>query len=105
MLNEDATMYAGNITACIQIEGTDENENLYRFKTKNFTIPIQDALCEYDADGVYTSWATEVDDKLDELESIADHTTDVFIGTRNEYNQQVVNNKLFNGMVVTVTDD
>ena len=43
--------------------------------------------------------------ELDELESIADHTTDVFIGTRNEYNQQVVNNKLFNGMVVTVTDD
>ena len=105
LLSENATMYAGNITACVQIEGTDEKGNLYKNKTKNFIIVIQDALSEYDADGVYTSWATEIEDKIEALEEAEEKTTDVFAGTQEEYNQAVINNKFSNGMVITITDE
>lgn len=104
LLDENATLYVGDITATIQIEGLDEKGNLYQIKTKNFTLTVQDSLSEYDEEGIYHSWAENIEDRVESLEEKEDKTTDVFAGTLAEYNQAVAAGKISNGMVITLTD-
>ena len=104
LMNEDATMYSGKITATVQIEGTDEQGKAYIMKTMNFSLNVEDALSEYGADGVYRTWATDIDSRLDNLEKVASSSQATFIGTTSEYNTAVGAGKIPSGMFVTLTD-
>lgn len=103
LLNEDATMYPGKITATIKIDGKDELGNSYVMKTMNFSVNIEESLCEYGADGVYHTWATDVETRIENLESIAS-SSPFFIGTSAEYNAAVASGSIAPGMIVTITD-
>ena len=103
-MNEDATMYSGKITATVQIEGTDEQGKPYIMKTMNFSLNVEDALSEYGADGVYRTWATDIDSRLDNLEKVASSSQATFIGTTSEYNTADSSGQIPSGMFVTLTD-
>ena len=104
LLDEDVTMYASNVVVSIQIEGEDELGNEYIKKTKDFSINVEEALCEYGADGVYRTWATDIDTRITDLESIASSSQATFIGTTAEYNAAVSSGNIPSGMFVTLTD-
>ena len=104
LMNEDATMYSGKITATVQIEGTDEQGKAYIMKTMNFSLNVEDALSEYGADGVYRTWATDIDSRLDNLEKVASSSQATFIGTTSEYNTADSSGQIPSGMFVTLTD-
>lgn len=104
LMDENATMYAGTITAAVKIEGTDELGNPYVMKTMNFSINVEDALNEYGTDGVYHTWATEIDSRISELEELSSSISSNFIGTQSEYNNALTDNKIKAGMLVTITD-
>lgn len=104
LLDENATMYAGAIKAVVKIEGTDELGKPYVLKTTNFSINIEEALNEYGADGVYTTWANGVEVRIGSLENLASSITTSFIGTQAEYNTALANGEIKEGMVVTITD-
>ena len=104
LMNEDATMYSGKITATVQIEGTDEQGKPYIMKTMNFSLNVEDALSEYGADGVYRTWATDIDSRLDNLEKVASSSQATFIGTTSEYNTADSSGQIPSGMFVTLTD-
>lgn len=106
VLDENATMYAGDVTACVQIEKTynDDPNKKYVMKTKMFKIKVEESLNEYDAEGVYASWATQVESKISELEHAAAASEAMFVGTNDEYNTASANGEIPNGMFVTITD-
>ncbi|MCI8605216.1 MAG: hypothetical protein HFE79_13935 [Ruminiclostridium sp.] len=106
LMNEDATMYPGKITAVVQIEGEDEQGNDYVFKTMNFSVNIEDALNEYGTEGVYKTWATDIESRIENLEKNNSPSTasEAFIGTMEEYNTAYSSGDIPNGMFVTITD-
>ena len=104
LMNEDATMYPGKLTAVIKMEGLDESGKPYVMKTTNFSVDIEDALNEYGADGVYRTWATDIETRITELESVASSSQATFIGTTAEYNAAVSSGNIPSGMFVTLTD-
>ena len=104
LMNEDATMYPGRILATVQLEGTDEQGKTYIMKTMNFSGNVEEALCEYGAEGVYRTWATDIDTRITDLESIASSSQATFIGTTSEYNDANVAGNIQSGMFVTITD-
>lgn len=106
LMNEDATMYPGKITAAIQIEGEDEQGNEYVLKTMNFSVNIEDALNEYGTDGVYKTWATDIESRIENLEknNSPSAPSGAFIGTMDEYNTAYSSGDIPNGMFVTITD-
>ena len=105
LMNEDATMYPGKLTAVIKMEGLDESGKPYVMKTTNFSVQIEEALNEYGADGVYRTWATDIETRITDLESIASSSQATFIGTTAEYNAAVSSGNIPSGMFVTLTDD
>ena len=104
LMNEDATMYPGKLTAVIKMEGVDESGKPYVMKTTNFSVDIEDALNEYGADGVYRTWATDIETRIETLEDIASSSQATFIGTTAEYNAAVSSSSIASGMCVTLTD-
>ena len=106
LMNEDATMYPGKITAVVQIEGEDEQGNDYVFKTMNFSVNIEDALNEYGTEGVYKTWATDIESRIENLEKNNSPSTasEAFIGTMEEYNTAYSSGDIPNVMFVTITD-
>ena len=104
LMNEDATMYPGKLTAVIKMEGVDESGKPYVMKTTNFSVDIEDALNEYGADGVYRTWATDIETRIETLEDIASSSQATFIGTTAEYNAAVSSSSIASGMFVTLTD-
>lgn len=104
LMNEDATMYSGKLTAVIKMEGLDESGKPYVMKTMNFSVNVEEALCEYGADGVYRTWATDIETRITNLESVASSSQATFIGTTAEYNAAVSSGNIPSGMFVTLTD-
>ena len=104
LLDEDVTMYASNVVVSIQIEGEDELGNEYIKKTKDFSINVEEALCEYGADGVYRTWATDIETRITGLEKVASSSQATFIGTTAEYNTAVGAGEIPSGMFITLTD-
>ena len=104
LMNEDATMYSGKLTAVIKMEGLDESGKPYVMKTMNFSVNVEEALCEYGADGVYRTWATDIETRITDLESVASSSQATFIGTMAEYNAAVNSSSIPSGMFVTLTD-
>ena len=104
-MNEDATLYPGRILATVQLEGVDEQGKAYIMKTMNFSVNVEEALCEYGADGVYRTWATDIETRIETLEDIASSSQATFIGTTAEYNAAVSSGNIPSGMFVTLTDD
>ena len=104
LMNEDATMYPGKILATVQLEGTDEQGKTYIMKTMNFSVNVEEALCEYEADGVYRTWATDIETRITDLENVASSSKATFIGTTAEYNTAVGAGNIPSGMFVTLTD-
>lgn len=103
LLNEDATLYPGKILAVIKISGKDENGNDYVMKTMNFSVNVEDALCEYGADGVYHTWATDIEVRIEKLELIASSSPS-FVGTSADYSSAIASGEIKDGMLVTITD-
>ena len=97
-------MYSSPITACVQIQGTDELGKAYVLKSGLFKINVEEALCEYGADGVYRTWATDIETRITELESVASSSQATFIGTTAEYNAAMSSGSIPSGMFVTLTD-
>lgn len=89
LMNEDATMYAGVITGVATFEGKDEKDKNYIFKSMEFTLPIMPSIFEYDADGVYHSWSTDIDNRLTAMEATIAKDIAFFIGTDAEYDAAV----------------
>ena len=106
LMNEDATMYPGKITAAVQIEGEDEQGNEYVLKTMNFSVNIEDALNEYGTEGIYKTWATDIESRIENLEksNSPSVSSGAFIGTMDEYNTAYSSGDIPNGMFVTITD-
>ena len=104
LMNEDATMYSGKLTAVIKMEGLDESGKPYVMKTMNFSVNVEEALCEYGADGVYRTWATDIETRITDLESVASSSQATFIGTTAEYNTATSLGNIPSGMFVTLTD-
>ena len=104
LVDENATMYSSPITACVQIQGTDEMGKAYVLKSGLFKINVEEALCEYGADGVYRTWATDIETRITDLESVASSSQATFIGTMAEYNAAVNSSSIPSGMFVTLTD-
>lgn len=101
LMNEDATKYPGTIIAACQIEGTNDDGE-YVMKTMNFSVNIQDSLCEYGIDGIYHTWATDIEERIGKLEGTS--STPFFIGTQNEYQEALFSGKITNGMFITLVD-
>lgn len=101
LMDEDATKYPGTITALCQIEGTNDN-NEYVMKTMNFSVNVEDSLCEYGMDGIYRTWATDIEARIEKLEEAS--STPFFVGTKNDYDKAVFSGKISNGMFITLTD-
>ena len=104
LMDENATLYSGRILATVQLEGTDEQGKTYIMKTMNFSVNVEEALCEYGADGVYRTWATDIETRVTELESVASSSQATFVGTTAEYNAAVSSGSIPSGMFVTLTD-
>ena len=104
LMDENATMYPGKLTAVIKMEGVDESGKPYVMKTTNFSVQIDDALNEYGADGVYRTWATDIETRITDLENVASSSKATFIGTTVEYNTAVSSGSIPSGMFVTLTD-
>lgn len=104
LMDENATMYPGKLTAVIKMEGIDESGKPYVMKTTNFSVQIDDALNEYGADGVYRTWATDIETRITDLEKVASSSQATFIGTTAEYNAAVSSGNIPSGMFVTLTD-
>ena len=104
LMNEDATMYPGRLTAVIKMEGVDESGKPYVMKTTNFSVDIEDALNEYGADGVYRTWATDIETRIETLEDISSSMRATFIGTTSAYDAANLAGDITNGMFITLTD-
>lgn len=104
LMDENATMYPGKIVATVKIEGKDEQDKDYVMKTMNFSVNVEEALCEYGADGVYRTWATDIETRITDLESVASSSQATFVGTTAEYNAAVSSGSIPSGMFVTLTD-
>ena len=104
LMDENATMYSGKLTAVIKMEGLDESGKPYVMKTMNFSVNVEEALCEYGADGVYRTWATDIETRITDLESVASSSQATFVGTTAEYNAAVSSGSIPSGMFVTLTD-
>ena len=104
LMNEDATMYPGKIVATVQLEGVDEQNKPYIMKTMNFSVNVEEALCEYGAYGIYRTWATDIEIRISNLETIASSSQATFIGTKSDYNAAVSAGKIPSGMFITLTD-
>ena len=104
LMDENATLYSGRILATIKVEGEDEIGKPYVMKTMNFSVNVEEALCEYGADGVYRTWATDIETRITNLESVASSSQATFIGTTAEYNDAVSSGNIPSGMFVTLTD-
>ena len=104
LMNEDATMYPGKLTAVIKMEGVDESGKPYVMKTTNFSVDIEDALNEYGADGVYRTWATDIESRIETLEDISSSMRATFIGTTSAYDAANLAGDITNGMFITLTD-
>ena len=104
LMNEDATMYPGKLTAVIKMAGVDESGKPYVMKTTNFSVDIEDALNEYGADGVYRTWATDIESRIETLEDISSSMRATFIGTTSAYDAANLAGDITNGMLITLTD-
>ena len=103
-MDENATLYSGRILATIKVEGEDEIGKPYVMKTMNFSVNIEEALNEYGADGVYHTWATDIETRIESLEGIASSSQATFIGTTAEYNAAMSSGSIPSGMFITLTD-
>ena len=104
LLDEDATMYSGRIKAVIKVSGKDEQDKDYVMKTMNFSVNVEEALCEYGADGVYRTWATDIETRIETLEDISSSMRATFIGTTSAYDAANLAGNITNGMLITLTD-
>ena len=104
LMNEDATMYPGKLTSVIKIEGEDESGKPYVMKTMNFSVDIEEALNEYGTDGVYRTWATDIESRIETLEDISSSMRATFIGTTSAYDAANLAGDITNGMLITLTD-
>ena len=104
LMNEDATLYSGKILATVQLEGVDEKDKTYVMKTMNFSVNVEEALCEYGADGVYRTWATDIESRIENLEDISSSMRTTFIGTTSAYDAANLAGDITNGMFITLTD-
>ena len=104
LMNEDATMSTGKILANVQLEGVDEKDKTYVMKTMNFSVNVEEALCEYGADGVYRTWATDIETRIETLEDISSSMRTTFIGTTSAYDAANLAGDITNGMFITLTD-
>ena len=73
-------------------------------KTMNFSVNVEEALCEYGADGVYRTWATDIETRITDLENVASSSKATFMGTTAEYNTAVGAGNIPSGMFVTLPD-
>lgn len=101
LMNEDATRYAGTITAVIKIEGINDDAP-YALKTVNFSVNVEQSLCEYGVDGVYHTWATDIEERIAKLETVS--SSPFFIGTTDEYKKASSSGAVASGMFITITD-
>ena len=101
LMDEDAAKYPGTIIALCQIEGTNDN-NEYVMKTMNFSVNVEDSLCEYGMDGIYRTWATDIEARISKLETAT--SSPFFIGTTSEYEKAVSTGNVTSGMFITITD-
>lgn len=101
LMDEDATRFPGTITAVVKIEGTNDDAP-YVLKTVNFSVSVEQSLCEYDVDGVYHSWATDIEERISKLETAT--SSPFFIGTMSEYEKAVSTGDVASGMFITITD-
>ena len=104
LMDENATMYPGKIVATVKIEGKDEQDKDYVMKTMNFSVNVEEALCEYGADGVYRTWATDIESRIENLEDISSSMKATFIGTTSAYDASNLAGNITNGMFITLTD-
>ena len=104
LMDENATMYPGKIVATVKIEGKDEQDKDYVMKTMNFSVNVEEALCEYGADGVYRTWATDIETRIETLEDISSSMRATFIGTTSAYDAANLAGNITNGMLITLTD-
>lgn len=103
LLNEDATMYPGKISAAVIVEGKDEHGNDYVLKTMNFSVNVEDSLSEFEADGVHRTWATDIESRITALEE-KEASSAVFVGTLEEYDAAASSGDIYEGMFVVITD-
>ena len=104
LMDENATMYPGRILATVQLEGVDEKDKTYVMKTMNFSVNVEEALCEYGADGVYRTWATDIETRIETLEDVSSSMRATFIGTTSAYDAANLAGDITNGMLITLTD-
>ena len=104
LMDENATMYPGRILATVQLEGVDEKDKTYVMKTMKFSVNVEEALCEYGADGVYRTWATDIETRIETLEDISSSMRATFIGTTSAYDAANLAGNITNGMLITLTD-
>ena len=104
LVDENATMYSSPITACVQIQGTDELGKTYVLKSGLFKINVEESLGEYGQDGIYRTWALDIENRIVALEQIAASADATFIGTTAQYNTANSAGNIPNGMFVTITD-
>ena len=104
LIDENATMYSSPITACVQIQGTDEMGKAYVLKSGLFKINVEESLGEYGQEGIYRTWALDIENRIVALEQIAASADATFIGTTAQYNAANSAGNIPNGMFVTITD-
>lgn len=104
LVDENATMYPGSIRVGIKIQGTDELGKAYVMKSKDFKVTVDEALNEYGADGVYITWAIQIENRIANLEKITSSSQATFIGTTAQYNTAISAGQIPSGMFVTLTD-
>ena len=104
LMNEDATMYSGKIKCGVKVEGKDEQGKDYVLKTLSFSVDVEESLNDYGADGVYKTWATDIETRIEDLEESISSVKSTFVGTTAQYNSAVTTGDIKNGMLVTITD-
>ena len=72
----------------------------------NFSVNIEDALNEYGTEGIYKTWATDIESRIENLEKSNSPCapSGAFIGTMDEYNTAYSSGDIPNGVFVTITD-
>lgn len=104
VLDEDATMYSGNITCALQILGKSELGDTFATKSENFTLVIADSLNEYGQNGIYFSWAHTVEDYLTDLAVQAGQSNATFVGTKAQFDAAFNAGTIPVGTIIVITD-
>ena len=102
LMDEDATMYAGTITALVQFEGKDEKDKNYILKTKEFKVNVIQSFSEFDAEGVYHSWSTDIESRIATMENTIAKDIGFFVGTQDELDAAIAGGTIPSGIRVVL---